>query len=408
MSGENRVVTEDLRGFVAPAVLPNEAPIAEVDWPRPVALGPALFVNENLGGHATMHLHMFEALAEHPELEIETLDVPRAGVARRIAAAQIPGLARLDLDLAPLRDQLVQSRFTRRMIRRRIASEPRTAVHAYSQHAVLLSADDLRRVPTVVSTDGSAMQNAEQLPYRRPTRYTKRSAAITQRMERAVLDAATIVVAQSEWAAKSIRDSYGLDAERLRVIPFGIVPFEPAAPTVGDGPPQITIVGNGLSRKGYPRLLRVFRERLRERCQMNVVTRDHLVAEPGVRVFDDIKPGDARLVQLLADTAVFVLPSEIDKSPYSIVEAMFAGVPVVSTHEGGIPELVAHGVTGLLVDHDDEALGHAITTLLDSGPTRTRMGAAGRARALARFDARVTTAALLDVIVEARARFATR
>ena len=50
-------------------------------------------------------------------------------------------------------------------------------------------------------------------------------------------------------------------------------------------------------------------------------------------------------------------------------------------------------------------LGHAIVTLLDSESTRQRMGAAGRERALARFDARETTAALLDVIIEARTRF---
>ena len=120
------------------------------------------------------------------------------------------------------------------MIRSRLKAEPLTAIHAYSQHAVLLSADDLQRVPSVVSTDGSAIQNAEQLPYRRPTRFTRRTASVTERMERRVLEAATIVVAQSEWAAKSLRDSYGFDADRLRVIPFGIIPSTPVPPASAD------------------------------------------------------------------------------------------------------------------------------------------------------------------------------
>jgi alpha-maltose-1-phosphate synthase len=374
----------------------------------PEALGRALFVNENIGGHTTMHLHMFQALAEHPELEIERLDVPRAGLARRIVAAQVPGLGRLDLDLSPLRAQLAQSFRTRRMIRRVLEGPPVSAIHAYSQHTILLSVHELRSRPSVVSTDGSSIQNAEQLPYRDPTRFTRPVAGLTELFERRVFEAATIVVAQSEFAAASIRERYGFDRDRVRVIPFGIMPFEPAPPSGPARPPQITFVGSGLERKGGTRLLRVFRDRLRDRCELNLVTRDPLAPEPGVRVWRDMNPGDPRLIRLLGNTAVFALPSEIDKSPYSIVEAMFAGVPVVSTFVGGIPELVEDGVTGLLVEQDDRALGDAIITLLDSGPLRARMGAAGRDRAIRRFDARDTTTELLDVIVEARERFNSR
>lgn len=363
-----------------------------------------LFLNENIGGHATMHLHLFRALAEHPEVAVERLDVPPPGLLRRAFSAQVPGLDQLDLDLSPLRNQLAQSARARVLVRQRLAAEPVAAIHAYSQHIALLSTAELRRLPSVVSTDGSSRQNAEHLPYRRPTRYTRLTAALTERLERRVFDAATIVVAQSEWAAASIRDRHGLDEKRLRVIPLGLMPFTPAEPRQ-QGPLQITFVGNTLDRKGGTRLLRVFREQLRGRCLLNIVTRDPLDPEPDVRIFRTFVPGDPRLVQLLAETAVFVLPTEIDKSPYSIIEAMFAGVPVVSTRCGAIPELVEHGTTGLLVDHDDAALAAAITSLLDSECDRERMGAAARARALARYDARETTAQLLAVIDEARERF---
>jgi glycosyltransferase involved in cell wall biosynthesis len=364
-----------------------------------------VFVNENIGGHATMHLHLFRALAEHPEVAVERLDVPHAGLARRAFSARIPGLDRLDLDLSPLRDQLGRSAHAHALLRRRLASEPVAAIHAYSQHVALLSTAELRRVPSVVSTDGSSRQNAGHLPYRRPTRYTRGTAALTERLERRVFDAATIVVAQSEWAAASIRDRHGLDDKRLRIIPLGLMPFEPAEPRER-GPLQITFVGNTLDRKGGTRLLRVFRQQLRGRCILNIVTRDPIATEPGVRVFRTFVPGDPRLVQLLAETAVFVLPTEIDKSPYAIVEAMFAGVPVVATRCGAIPELVEHGTTGLLVDHDDDALAAAIVSLLDSEPDRERMGAAARSRALARYDARDTTAQLVAVIDEAREQYA--
>jgi glycosyltransferase involved in cell wall biosynthesis len=372
---------------------------------RHAGLGRLLFLNENLGGHATMHLHAFRALAEHPEVDVERLDVPAPGPTRRIVGARVPGLARADADLAALRGQLALSVVADRMLRHAVAAAPVGAIHAYSQHAVLRSTDLLARLPSVVSTDGSAAQNAFQLPYRSVGRFTPRAAAIATRLERRVFDAATIVVAQSEWAAASIREEHGLAPDRLRVIPFGMVPPPALGRRTPDGPPELTFTGASMSRKGGTQLLRVFRAQLAHRCRVNLVTRDAVRPEPGVRVLPGLQPGDVALMELLARTAVFVLPSQIDKSPYSVLEAMFAGVPVVSTRVGGIPELVEDGVTGLLVEPgDDEALLAAITALLDDPARAEAMGAAGRSRALERFDARLTTDALLDVIAEAESR----
>jgi glycosyltransferase involved in cell wall biosynthesis len=214
-------------------------------------------------------------------------------------------------------------------------------------------------------------------------------------------------VAQSEWAARSLRELHGLSDDTVRVIPFGIVPFEPR-PRQACDPSQITFVGSTLEAKGGRRLLRVFRDRLRERCTLNLVTRDAVAEEPGVRVFADFHPGDPRMIRLLGETSVFALPSEIDKSPYAVLEAMVAGVPVVATRTGAIPEMVTDGVTGLLVEPDDAALAAALDRLLADAALRDRMGAAGRERALTCFDARRTTASLLAVLRESVARFANR
>lgn len=372
-------------------------------------VGRLVMLNENLGGHATMHLNIYRALAEHPEVDLVALDVPPRSFLRRIVGMQIPGLARLDADLSPVRSQLALSSTAHRMLLDAIASGPIGAIHAYSQHVALRSTAELRRYASVVSTDGSAAQNAVQLPFRRPARFTPFTARIGEHFEARVFDAATIVVAQSEWCARAIRDRYDLGADRLRVIPFGIIPppMHSVPPRDPSALPEITFTGTSLVRKGGHALLRAFRSRLRGQCVLNLVTPEELDPEPGVRVYRDIRPGDPRLVEMLARSALFALPSEIDKSPYSVLEAMFAGLPVVTTPVGGIPEMVIDGETGFLVPPDDDvAIADAIERLLGDDALRVSMGRASRARAYARFDARRTTADLVRVIAEARARHA--
>jgi glycosyltransferase involved in cell wall biosynthesis len=368
--------------------------------------GQVVFVNENLGGHASMHLYLREALDElHPGLDARFLDVPMLAGLPRAATAPLPVLGPLDLDLHALRFQLAESEVARRRLRKHFADHGRPDVlHIYTQSVALRSVAMLASLPSVVSTDATLLQGAFHLPQRRATRFTARSVRVAQAFERRVYSAATLVVAQSEWVADSLRRAYAVADDRIRVIPFGLTVGPPVrhAPAY---PPEVTFIGATLERKGGNRLLRVFRERLRGRAVLNLVTRAPVAEEPGVRVLSDFEPGDARLPELLARTSVFAFPSEIDNSPYSVLEAMRAAVPVVATRVGAVPEMVEDGVTGRLVSHDDAELAAAIESLLDDPARAEAMGAQGRAAVEARYDARLTTSQLLDVLGEARARF---
>ena len=84
--------------------------------------------------------------------------------------------------------------------------------------------------------------------------------------------------------------------------------------------------------------------------------------------------------------SVYVQPSRKEGLPLAVLEAMAVGLPVVASAVGGLPEVVDHGTTGLLVPPEDpEALARALASLLTDPCTARRMGAAGRNRVAGRF-----------------------
>jgi len=102
---------------------------------------------------------------------------------------------------------------------------------------------------------------------------------------------------------------------------------------------------------------------------------------------------------LLAAADVFCLPSHFEGLPMSIIEAMLTGLPVVATDIAGVREQVVDGETGLLVPpFEVPPLAAALTCLAGDAALRARFGAAGRARALARFDEAVVVARTLDAL----------
>ena len=91
--------------------------------------------------------------------------------------------------------------------------------------------------------------------------------------------------------------------------------------------------------------------------------------------------------EILGSADVFVLSSIYECLPISVLEAMAAGLPVVATKVGGVPELVVDGQTGFIVgSRDPEALAQAIRKLLANPHLRRRFGDAARARVEDRFD----------------------
>jgi len=97
-------------------------------------------------------------------------------------------------------------------------------------------------------------------------------------------------------------------------------------------------------------------------------------------------PGQADLRPLYGRATVLVLSSRHEGLPNVVLEAMASGLPVVATAVGGLPELVADGVTGRLVPSGQpQALAEALGAILDDPAGSAALGAAARQRAVADF-----------------------
>jgi glycosyltransferase involved in cell wall biosynthesis len=197
---------------------------------------------------------------------------------------------------------------------------------------------------------------------------------------------------------------HGLDTRR----------FAPRADSAEEAAPPVALsVGRLVEKKGFPVLIeacRLLKDRgYRFRCQIiggpgpcaqQVAS---LIRELAVDDIVALQPAvtQEELREAYRQATLFALPCQIadnddrDGIPNVLVEAMASGLPVVSTNISGIPELIEHGVNGLLTPQKDaRALADAVARLLDAPAMRRELGAAARKKVCMSFDAESNVLAL--------------
>lgn len=93
------------------------------------------------------------------------------------------------------------------------------------------------------------------------------------------------------------------------------------------------------------------------------------------------------VAELLSAADLFALSSTYEGNPMAVMEAMAAGLPVVATSVGGVPEVVAHGETGILVPSGNRDAFAAALAALATDPTRRRAMSEAARRSAQDFDA---------------------
>jgi len=262
----------------------------------------------------------------------------------------------------------------------------------------LLSPLLLPRKPLVLSTDGT--------PNKRGMRHwygLKPEGPVAGELKRqlygGIFRRADGFVSWCEWTKSSLVEDYGVDPSKVTVIPPGVdlSRFRPGARD--NALPRILFVGGDFKRKGGDLLLEVFRRRLRGRAELELVTPAEVPEEAGVRVHRNVKANSQVLQDLFAGCDLFVLPTRGEVFPLAGMEALAAGLPLVATRVGGLPELVIDGETGSLVDVDDgEALGDALEQLVGDAALRQRMSERARRDAEQRFDYRKNALRVFELV----------
>ena len=272
---------------------------------------------------------------------------------------------------------------------RRAAARRHDVVHAHyllPTGAIAAAVARARRSALVVTCHGSDVLLGDR------STWLRRAATATLR-------SADAVIAVSERARSDLAARYGIEPDGIHVIDMGVdaarfavdaATREATRARLSDGGgPLVICVAHLVARKNVVSAVEALA--LMERGQLVLVgdgpergylerRSSELGVRDRVRFLGAVRPEE--VPALLAASDAFVLPSLYEGRPIALLEAMAAGLPVVASPVGGIPEIVDEGTNGLLVDARDAA-GLARALERATGPEASRFSAAARATAAA-------------------------
>jgi len=210
---------------------------------------------------------------------------------------------------------------------------------------------------------------------------------------------------------------FGVPAERIRCIPYPLaIPAAPAQPSAAASPsfpearePYFLYAGRLAEEKGLPTLLRAAalvpeaRVLIAGEGEMRARLEPQSAASPGVRWLGHLPQDEVARLQRGALAAI--VPSEwYENLPLAVMEASAAGVPVIASDIGGIPEMIDAGRTGYLFPPKNAAaLAGAMRAVLADSAAAHAMGERARALVAERYDPGRHYDALIDAYGAARA-----
>ncbi|MDX9750454.1 MAG: glycosyltransferase [Flavobacteriales bacterium] len=235
---------------------------------------------------------------------------------------------------------------------------------------------------------------------------------------REMFAAARRIVVVSEHMRRQLL-ALGAPPEKLVTLVYGVDTALFAAADPAHAPAEFIAVGRFTGKKAPLTTLEAFRQVWAERPHARLVmygdgallddcrrfVRQHAL-QGAVRFAG--RAGTPAIARAMRSARAFVQHSVVaedndhEGTPVAIIEAMASGLPVVSTRHAGIPDVVAHGERGLLVDeHDVTGMAAHMLRMVDEPDLAAAMGRRGRAYVTAHLDKSMSLARLQATLEEA-------
>jgi glycosyltransferase involved in cell wall biosynthesis len=357
------------------------------------------FILEQTLGHVTHADNLRNLVPRDPRVDAEFCPIPYdvSGWASRV-----PGYSNWTVR-AGIR--------ARRAIRAVTKTHDVQSLFIHTQVPSILATRWMRRIPTIVSVDATPLQYDQFGAQYAHERSGQRVEGIKWRLNRDAFAAAAHVVSWSEWSKASLIADYAVPAAKVTVVAPGVDIAKwsrPSAPPRHGSPVKILFVGGDLERKGGSLLIEAVR-RIRQAAppqsdaatlELHLATGAHVPSEPGVVVHRGLRPNTTELIALYHDADIFCLPTLGDCLPMVLSEAGAAGLPLVATNVGALPEIVQDGRTGIIVEPGNvECLITALSRLIDDPELRREMGGNAAALVADRFDALKNSTRIVDAVL---------
>jgi glycosyltransferase involved in cell wall biosynthesis len=297
-------------------------------------------------------------------------------------------IQRQNLDFHRFRCQMALAYTARCLIARKLNQKRYSVLHLHTQVMGLWATDLMKKLPSVVGIDITAVQASKEFCEPR-FQWTYKPNIF---LDKKVFDAATRIVAWSDHARASVIQDFCIDAEKVITIPSGVditkIPCFNRREIKTDALYKILFIGGDFRRKGGEELLEVFLTSFYDRAELHIVTQSNVNCDhPNVYIHNNVNAYTSKWLDLYRQADVYVMPTYADAFATVFLEAMAAGLPVITTTLPQIREAVIDGETGFLVNPGDRnELAHKIRYLMENQSLGLDMGAKGRTIAEQKFD----------------------